>query len=175
MVDTRGQQIDEIHRRVGRNVLLFQRVEQGLRSMLPYLHPDGSKKGLDAMRKYRDKTSDKSLGVLIGHYTESLDGDRELIAAELKALVDSRNDLMHYFFRNERFNLLAPDGAAAALKYLDEQYAHAQEWAEIFRVLSLATVLALMESDPKVGAEFEQYRDKLIAQLPDSLRDSSKA
>ena len=36
--------LDEIHRRVGRNLLMFQAAEESLRFVLPYIHPDGSKK-----------------------------------------------------------------------------------------------------------------------------------
>jgi len=149
---------------------MFQAIEQSLRLILPYMHPDGSKKGLDAMREYVESISNKSLGVLIGQFNEAMSGDKDLIAPELKALVDARNDLVHHFYRNTQFDLLAPDAAERALAYLDAQHHQAREWAELFRVQAGVVLLAIMETSPKAAAEFGQYRDRLIAQLPDSLK-----
>jgi hypothetical protein len=122
-VDTRKPTIDEIHRRVGRNLLDFQTIEQALRFILPFVHPDGSKKGGPAMRKYRKRrVKKKSLGLLVGQFNEAVSSDRELIELELQALVDARNVLVHRFHSNEHFDLTAPNGAAAAIAYLDEQH-----------------------------------------------------
>lgn len=34
--------INELHRRIGRNVLRFQKIELALKLMLPYVHPEAS-------------------------------------------------------------------------------------------------------------------------------------
>ena len=164
--------LDEIHRRVGRNLLMFQAAEESLRIVLPYIHPEGSKNGVDAMHEYaRRRIADKSLGLLIEQFKQAADGDKHLIAEELKAFVDTRNELVHRFYRNPSFDLAAPGGATAALAYLDEQFQRAREWAAIFRAHSAALLLALMETDPKLAAELAPHRDRLTSQLsewPDS-------
>jgi hypothetical protein len=160
--------IHEIHRRVGRNVLEFQAIEQALRFILPYIHPKASKQGLAAMRKYRrGKVRKRSLGMLVDQFNEAVSGDKDLkglIQRELKALVKARNDLVHQFYRNHRFNLLAADGAAAAIAYLDEQHERFRESAKFFRAQTAAVLLKLMEADPKVAAGLGQYRAMLVAQ-----------
>ena len=103
--------------------------------------------------------------LLIEEFTQAADGNKQAIAAELEAFVDSRNDLVHHFYRNPSFDLTAPDGATAALAYLDEQFQRAREWAAIFRAHSAALLLALVETNPKLAAELAPYRDhpRLVA------------
>jgi hypothetical protein len=137
------------------------------------MHPDGSRQGLDALREYiEEHVSGKSLGPLIGQFNEAiLSNDKDLIALELKELVDARNTLVHYFYRNKHFDLLRPGGAQAAIAYLDEQYELFQGWSELFRKASLAVLAALRASNPKIAAEFGQCLDRLVALLPESLRN----
>jgi hypothetical protein len=167
-----GSRVDEIQRRVGRNLLMFQAAEESLRLVLPYVHPDGSRNGAEAMLEYaQDRVSKKSLGLLIEQFKQAADGDKQLLGQELEAFVDARNELVHHFYRNPSFNLTAPDGATAALAYLDEQYQRAREWAEIFRAHSAALLLALMETNPKLAAELAPYRERLrahVSEWPDS-------
>lgn len=165
-----GTKVDELHRRVGRNLLRFQEIEQSLRGMLPYIHPDGSKHGVDAMQAYqRAKLDGTPLGILIGQFKESLDGIPEFWESGLDRLLKERNDLVHHFHKNSRFDLLLPSGLDEALVYLDEQYHNTAEWAGIIRTHSLIVLLLLMEANPKLAAEFGHLREQLIAQLPPSL------
>jgi len=161
-----GSVIDEIYRRVGRNLLTFQAAEESLRLVLPYIHPDGSKKGADAMRDYVERSiARKPLGLLIDQFEEAAEGDKQRLVQELKAFVIARNDFVHHFYRNRSFDLTSPTGADAAIAYLDEQYEQTREWARIFRALVAALLLALMESDPKLATELAPHREKLLAQL----------
>jgi hypothetical protein len=161
-----GSIVDEIHRRVGRNLLTFQAAEESLRFVLPYLHPDGSKKGADAMRDYAKRSvAKKPLGLLIDQFEEAAEGDKQRLVQELKAFVIARNELVHHFYRNPSFNLTSPDGVSAAVAYLDAQYEQAREWARIFRAHVAAVLLALMERNPKLASELAPHREKLMAQL----------
>jgi hypothetical protein len=161
---------DEVRRRVGRNLLMFQAAEEALRFVLPYIHPDGSKNGAEAMREYAEsRVSDKSLGLLMEQFKQAAAGDKELMAHELKAFVDARNQLVHHFYRNPSFDLTAADGATAALAYLDEQYQRTRDWADIFRAHSAALLLALMETNPQLAAKLAPYRERLLAQAPRSI------
>jgi hypothetical protein len=160
--------IDDLHRRIGRNLLRFQAIEQGLRLTLPYVHPDGGAKGADAMREYREQfVSAKPLGLLIEQFRASIAGTPELWQHGLARLLAARNELVHQFY--SRFDFLSPDSVLEALEYLDRQYKEAEEWAEIFRVQSLVLLLILIETKPALAAEYGSYREKLLDQLPPSL------
>lgn len=56
----------ELHKRMGRNLMLFQAIERGLKMILPCMHPDGSKKdGIDSLKKYQAGIKSKPLGPVI--------------------------------------------------------------------------------------------------------------
>jgi hypothetical protein len=170
MTADKKETIDEIHRRVGRNLLRYQGIEECLRLILPYVHPDASAKGADAMRSYQQQNvASKSLLPLIQQFRTAVADMPESWDDTLQQLQKARNELVHEIHRNPRFDLLSPSGASDLLAYLDEQYKRAEEWAEIFRVQSLVLLLMLMDSQPAIAAEFGAYREKLIAQLPKSV------
>lgn len=160
--------VDEINRRVGRNLLMFQAAEESLRFVLPYVHPDGSKQGAEPMRVYAEgSVSDRTLGPLIEQFKQAAKtDDKQLLAQDLMAFVDARNELVHHFYRNPAFDLTAANGATAALAYLDEQFRRAREWGNIFRDYAAAVLLALMEKNPKLAAELAPHRERLLAQAP---------
>jgi hypothetical protein len=160
--------IDDLHRRIGRNLLRFQAIEQSLRLTLPYVHPEGGAKGADAMREYRERhVSAKPLGPLIDQFRASITGTPELWQDGLARLLAARNELVHQFY--SRFDFLSPNSVPEALEYLDRQYKEAEEWAEIFRLQSLMLLLILIETKPALAAEYGSYREKLLEQLPASL------
>ena len=146
-----------------------------MRFVLPYLHPDGSKKGADAMRDYAERrVAKKPLGLLIDQFEEAAEGDKQPLVQELRAFVIARNELVHNFCRNPSFNLTSPDGVRAAVAYLDAQYEQAREWARIFRATGAAVFLALMERNPELTSKLAPHREKLMAQLSRSA-NSEKA
>lgn len=137
---------------------------ESLRLVLQYIHPDGSKNGADAMRAYvKRNVAKKPLGLLIEQFEEAAQGDKHGLVQDLKAFVDARNELVHHFYRNPAFNLTTPDGANAALVYLDEQLEQTREWVRIFGAQAAAVLLAFMESNPELAAEFAPHREKLLA------------
>lgn len=159
------ERIDELHRRIGRNLLRFQGIELSLRMMLPYLHPDGGAKGAEAARAYQAKHIDgKSLGLLVEQFKSATNGTIELWESGLVALVDARNDLVHHFYH--RFDFLQPNSVNQALAYLHAQYKEAEEWWHILHVQSLVFLLMLIETKPALAAEYGQHRERLLAQLP---------
>jgi hypothetical protein len=46
---------DGLHRRIGRNLVQFQQIEFAVKFSLHYMHPDGSKDGMEAFRTYRER------------------------------------------------------------------------------------------------------------------------
>lgn len=176
MAANKKEIIDEIHRRIGRNLLRYQGIEECLRLLLPYIHPDASAKGADAMRSYQQQNvASKSLSPLVQQFRAAVAGIPEPSKDTLHQLQTARNELVHEIYRNPRFDLLSPSGASDLLAYLDEQYSQAEEWAEIFRVQSLVVLLILIDSQPSIAAEFGTNREKLIAQLPKSVEVIDRA
>ena len=170
------QIIDEVHRRIGRNLLRYQGIEVCLRLLLPYIHPDASAKGADAMRSYQQQNvASKSLSPLVQQFRAAVAGLPEPSSDTLQQLQKARNELVHEIHSNPRFDLLSTSGASDLLAYLDEQYSQAEEWAEIFRVQSLVLLLILIESQSSIAAEFGAHRDELIAQLPTSVEVIDRA
>lgn len=160
--------VDELHRRIGRNLLRFQAIELSLKLMLPYMHPDGGAKGAGAMREYQVKNVDgKSLGLLVEQFRSSVSGTPELWERGLAELLAARNDLVHHFYH--KFDFVQPNSVHEALEYLDRQYKESEEWSEILRIQSLVLLLVLIETKPAVAADYGQHREKLLAQLPRSL------
>lgn len=176
MTASKKETIDEIHRRIGRNLLRYQGIEVCLRLLLPYIHPDGSAKGADAVRSYQQQdVASKSLSPLIQKFRTAVAEMPESWGDTLQQLRKARNELVHEIHSNPRFDLLSPSGASDLLAYLDEQYSQAEEWAEIFRVQSLVLLLILIESQPSIAAEFGANREKLIARLPKSVEVIDRA
>lgn len=157
--------VNELHRRIGRNLLRFQEIELSLKLMLPYIHPNGGAKGADAMREYQAKSIDgKSLGLLVGQFKSAMSRTPELWESGLAALLEARNELVHHFYH--RFDFAQAGSVNAALECLDNQYKQAEEWWQILRVQSLVLLLMLIETKPALAAEYGQHREKLLAQLP---------
>jgi hypothetical protein len=160
--------IEELHRRVGRNVLRFQAIELSLKLMLPYIHPDGGAKGAEAMRKYQsENVHGQTLGPLLNQFKSPLTGSVELWERGLSELRSARNQLVHDFYY--KFDFVQANSGSAALEYLDKQYEESEEWFEILRVQSLVLLLILIECKPVVAAEYGQHREELLAKLPPTL------
>jgi hypothetical protein len=156
---------NQLHRRLGRNLLRFQEIELSLKLMLPYIHPDGGAKGAKAMREYQARNVDgKSLGLLVEQFKSAISGTPELWESGLAALLEARNELVHHFYH--RFDFVQPDSVQKAIEYLDAQYREADEWWQVLRVQSLVLLLVLIETRPALAAEYGRHREKLLAQLP---------
>lgn len=150
---------------------MFQRIEQNFRLILPYIHPEGHRKGADAMRTYqRTRVDNRTLGQLAEDFKESVSGSKELIDLTLSDLVAARNDLVHHFYRNERFSFLDEDGLKDALGYLDEQQRSVRVWDEISSAHAVAVLTILIDQSSDLAAEFGQHRDRLVALWPDWMQ-----
>ena len=56
--------VSELQLKLGRNVLRFQQIEGALKTLMPYVHPDGSAKGLGGAIAVLTQLQDKPLGTL---------------------------------------------------------------------------------------------------------------
>ncbi len=147
----RTPEIDEVFRRIGRNLLLFQHIEHLLKQLMTSARLEGTARSMQAnFDERRARIHKQTLGQLAGQFVDDVladAGEREAPenvneawfsfsftiqtdsafveqhAAEMKAVVDARNDLIHHFL--PRWSPASEDSTRAALAYLDEQRAQA--------------------------------------------------
>lgn len=146
-VRARTAATDQVLRRVGRNLVNFQLVEQALKFLILHarFHAPSSQFAV-RLEQHTDAIRRKSMGELAGKlvntvlqpdtdgavpdtideawfgFSFTIETDAETVARherELKALVDRRNELVHHFL--PRWNEAVEGSADAALAYLDEQ------------------------------------------------------
>lgn len=138
---------DEVLRRIGRNLLLFQQIEHFLKFLLSTHKSGGTAKTLKANWQERvESISKKMLGQLVEKYanevlqdageevaeeespagwfsfTFRISGDAEFVESmrrDLKVMTDERNELVHHFL--PRWQPDSPEKMAEALAYLDTQ------------------------------------------------------
>ncbi|MCZ8167273.1 MAG: OST-HTH/LOTUS domain-containing protein [Betaproteobacteria bacterium] len=147
----RTPEIDDVLRRIGRNLLLFQHIEHLLKQLMTSARLEGTVRSMQTnLEARRAKIHKQTLGQLAGQFVDDVladAGEREAPesvdqawfsfgftihtdsafveqhAAEMKAVVDARNDLIHHFL--PRWSPAFEDSTRAALEYLDQQRAQA--------------------------------------------------
>ena len=147
----RTPEVDEVLRRIGRNLLLFQHIEHLLKHLMSNSRIEGTLSSAQAMHEERRaKIHKQTLGQLAGQFVDDVLADAgeregpegineawfsfgftiqadsafvEQHTAEMKAVVDARNDLIHHFL--PRWSPALEESTRAALTYLDEQRAQA--------------------------------------------------
>lgn len=138
---------DEMLRRVGRNLLLFQQIELLFKFLLTNYKVSGTAETYQAnQQKQADCISTKMLGLLVDKYgneflkdagadvpedegppgwfsfTFRLSANADFIASlrrDMKMMTDERNDLVHHFLSRQQPN--SPEQMAQALIHLDVQ------------------------------------------------------
>jgi len=112
-------------RRIGRNVLLFQMVELGIKVLVPYAHPDGARASDKAYFKLRKWISDQPLGKALEKFKESITHESDVDAKDFDAYVrkvlDARNTMTHGLISVPGFSLQTEEGCGVAISLLDEQ------------------------------------------------------
>ena len=113
--------VDEIHRRIGRNLARYQQIEFSLKFCLPYMHPNGSKQGIESLRRYQKAVGKQTLGQLVDALEESAEIPDGFFENALKKAVDARNELVHHLFQIPGINLLSDSASENLIRYLDDQ------------------------------------------------------
>jgi hypothetical protein len=169
MANQHAALLNSVLLRLGRNILLFQQIESGLKFMLPYTHPKGSASGDDSFARFRDKTKGQTLGKLVESLLESTRADTAHLPQYLKRMVEQRNQLVHNFHEMPGVSLLTVDGCRAAIQVLDEQHREAQPLQDLVDVLavSLGTTLAKgkFQDDPELVAVYTALKQQLPAHV----------
>jgi hypothetical protein len=139
---------DEVMRRIGRNLLLFQQIEGVIKFLVANGNISGPASTLLAQREQRAASIQKrTMGQLIGQFTDDFlsDADKEMEAREhvqepwlkivfkiqgdvgfneqqkidFETVVAERNELVHHFL--ERWDVQSIDSGHEVTRYLDEQ------------------------------------------------------
>lgn len=168
MANEHAALLNSVLLRLGRNILLFQRIESALKFMLPFMHPKGSADGDDAFVRFRDETKSKTLGKLVRNLQESMRADTDAVAQYLERMVQQRNQLVHHFHEMPGVSLLTVDGCRAAIQILEEQLREAQPLEDLVHVLGVslgASLAAKFEDDPEWVAIYTALKQKLPAHV----------
>ncbi len=140
--------VDDVLRKVGRNVVLFQQLEQLLKLIVANSHFAGAAHKIKAIQhEQENKVNRQTMGILVGQYVENSNPSLEVAPREpepldeaymsfsfkigcdesyylsqkqnLAQLVSDRNDLIHHLLL--RFDLKCAKSCETLGKELDEQ------------------------------------------------------
>lgn len=162
-----ADRIDEMHRRIGRNLLRFQQIEHDLKFLMPYIHPRAHVDGLDGFSKLKSEITNKTLGDLIVRFVESCKLDPpELFDAELKKLLQSRNELVHHFTRLPEFDWMSPGTVNVAIEYLDQQFESTSFIYDFVHGNAAAALCQVLAQPAYDDTDLAQYRQAIEALLP---------
>lgn len=147
--------LDELHRRMGRNLSFYQSIESTLKILLPYISsvemvPTGV---LDLNGKL------PTLGVLANEYFNRIDAKWEggvegpgdalaLFKAPLLKVTTSRNRLVHAFFHAPNVDTFTRAGLEEGLRLLDRDHQEAQDAYDDFVPMLLAFIHEMSSRSP---------------------------
>lgn len=182
---------DEVLRRIGRNLMLFQQIEHFLKFLLSSHKLGGTAETVKTnLQKQAEGVSKKTLGQLVEKYASEvlidagedvpeeespadwfkfslvISGDTEfveLIRRDLKVMTDERNELVHHFL--PRWQPDSPEKMAEASAYLDTQREKVLPMLEHLR----STIDHMQESKQKLiefmaSPEFEKQSELMWLQ-----------
>lgn len=168
MANEHAALLNSVLLRLGRNILLFQRIESALKFILPYMHPKGSADGDDAFARFRDVAKSQTLGKLVKDLQESMKADTDAVAQYLERMVEQRNRLVHHFHEMPGVSLVTVDGCRAAIQILDEQHHEMQPFQDLVHVLGVslgASLAAKFKDDPEWVAVYTELKQQLPAHV----------
>lgn len=162
--------VNEVFRKIGRNILIFQQIEKGLKVLLPFIHPDASAKGSDSFRRYTEGVKSKTLGHLINKFIESTDYNTDYFVEELRYIVAQRNKLVHHFGESKGLNILSTEeGCRTCIAELESQCKEAIFLYKEIR-LFVFSVLAFLrenyaESNPNIEILYKRLKAEVISDI----------
>ncbi|WP_414570131.1 OST-HTH/LOTUS domain-containing protein [Nostoc sp. CCY 9925] len=177
--------VNEVLRKIGRNILMFQQIEKGLKLLLPYIHSDASTKGINSFRKYRETAKLKTLGHLINAFIESVNYDiidsvdystiesadynPDYFADKLREMVAERNKLVHHFGGSEGLHILEnQEGCRTCITDLESQYQEAISFYKEITPFVFSVLVCLRENDAESNPKIEILYKRLKADITSS-------
>ncbi len=162
---------DEVLRKIGTNILLFQQIEQSLKLLLPFIYvPSSAEQDIDVFRKNTEKVKLQTLGSLVGDFIKSADYNVDYFSEHLKKIVDDRNNLVHHFGDLYGLNILnTEEGCRACIVHLETQR---QEAFDFYRQIQLFLYGLLMcfrehygEFTPEIDLLYNSIRSTFLAEV----------
>lgn len=162
--------VNEVLTKIGRNILIFQQIEKGLKVLLPFIHPEASAKGIESFRRYTEEVKLRTLGNLTNTFLQFADYDTDYFADKLKKIVAERNKLVHHFGESKGLNILSTEeGCRACITDLELQY---QEAIFFYKEITLFvfSVLAFLrenyaESNPNIELLYKRLKADIISDV----------
>ena len=147
----------DIERRIGRNLLRYQLVEQRLKMLLPLQQVTLSSDGIEALKAKVAKLRLVTLGQLLASYSEgaSTTAASDVREQQIAAFLDARNWLVHHLLTDHQ--MLASDAEClACIERLDRDYQAASVLAsEVLQVcrLTFRVLQAFMDAWVQAGTD----------------------
>ncbi|PSB04271.1 hypothetical protein [Merismopedia glauca] len=162
--------IDEVLKKIGKNILIFQQIEKGLKILIPFIHPNAGAKGMDSLRKYREGVKSQTLGNLIKSFLDCVDYDPEYFAEGLKNIVANRNQLVHGLGEFKNLNLLdTQEGCRKYISYLDSQHQEAVEFYKDIKLYVGVLLYFLQENYAESNRDFNLLYERVKSILPSDV------
>ncbi|MEH2204707.1 MAG: OST-HTH/LOTUS domain-containing protein [Nostoc sp.] len=160
--------VNEVLRKIGRNMLMFQQIEKCLKELVPFIHSDASTRDADSFWEYREKAKSKTLGNLINTFLESANYNNDYFVEKLREMVFERNNLVHHFGGSEGLNILSTEeGCRTCINYLESQYQETVYFYKSIKLFVFSVVIFLREnyaeSNPKTELLYQQLKAEVIS------------
>lgn len=147
----------DIERRIGRNLLRYQLVEQRLKMLLPLQQVTLSNDGIEALKTKAAKLRLVTLGQLLASYAEgaATTAASDVREQQLTSFLDARNWLVHHLLTDHQ--MLASDAEClSCIERLDRDYEAASVLAsEVLQVcrLTFKVLQAFMDAWVEAGTD----------------------
>lgn len=151
--------IDEVHRRVGRNVIRVQRVEWTLKALVPFLDLQGAAHCLDGLDERAARTANHTLGQLIRSFRNSFASESPEIKRDLETILADRNDLVHQF--QKTYGPLSRDieGRDVIIAKLDAQFALVTKFEQALLDVLLQLLCILRDAQELNSEAFRAFAE----------------
>ncbi|MBD2199913.1 MULTISPECIES: OST-HTH/LOTUS domain-containing protein [Calothrix] len=170
MEHTNKDLVNQVLIKIGRNVLVFQQIEKGLKLLLPYIQPDDARQSINIFSNYRKANEKSTLGNLINNFIECCDYDSDYFVENLKTVVANRNQLIHHFGGLQGMNILATkEGCLSCISELEVQYKEALFFYKDINLFVIALLYHLREiygeSHSQLDLLYKQRRAEVISEV----------
>ena len=166
MANEHSDLVNEVARKIGVNILLFQKIEKGLKILIPFIAKPGCKKqDFKLFQAQREAVRTQTLGQLVNSFVESADYNSDYFSERLQKIVENRNALVHHFGGALGMKVLETQaGCMTCLAELEAQRQEAYSFYEVIR--SFACDLACLlrgygVSRPELEAIYEEYQKQV--------------
>jgi len=125
--DDHRKAVAEVFHAMGRSMFMYQRIEQSLKLLLPYIVKDGEKIPENPYRDMKELLASKNtMGPLFERLKKSIEApDSESVNAYLERVVANRNELIHSFSKLSFGSLATIEICEEALAYIKGKHLYA--------------------------------------------------